>query len=82
MKATLRIVGVAILTVDIPPGMEGMVDRIEEDLPREMGDVLSELGIDDVGEHEFMDALQSLEIESVLAVGDRVDGPPIVEGSR
>jgi hypothetical protein len=70
MRITMRVVGMAIMTVEIPPGMEGMIDRIEEDLPREMGDVLSGLGIDDVGEHEFMDALQSLEIESVLAVGD------------
>ena len=64
MRLKMTVVGSAYMIVDLPAGSEEQVHSIEYDLPRDFEDFLSDLGIHDVGEVDFLNQLHSLEVES------------------
>lgn len=81
MKLKMTVVGTADMIVDLPLGSEEMLHSIEYDLPREFEDFLSDLGIHDLGEVDFLNQLRSLEVESFKAETDDSPADPSGDGS-
>ena len=70
----MHVVGSAHMFVDLPDGSEEMLRAIEYDLPRDIEDFLSDLGIHNVGEVDFLNHLYSLEVDSFKLEPDEPEG--------
>ena len=74
MRVTLRVVGRAHMTVDLPAGSEELLCSMRARLPGDFDDVLSDLGIDRIGEEHFLSHLHTLEVESFKVESDEIPG--------
>jgi hypothetical protein len=85
VKVTLKVVGRAHMTVDLPAGSEELLCSMRARLPGEFDDILFDLGIRSLSEEDFLDQLHTLEVESFKVEPDDspADSPgddPVPEG--
>ena len=81
MKVTLKVVGRAYMTVDLPAGSEELLCSMRARLPGEFDDILFDLGIHDISEEDFLDQVHTLEVESFKVEPDEPDSPPPISES-
>jgi hypothetical protein len=72
VKLKMTVVGTADMIIDLPSGSEETVHAIEYDLPRDFEGFLADLGINNIGEVDFLNQLRSLEEDkSSMVFGER-----------
>jgi hypothetical protein len=76
MRVTLKVVGRARLTVDLPDSSYELLGSMRARLPAEFNDILFDLGIHSLSEEDFLDQLHTLEVESFKVEPDEVVTPP------
>ena len=74
MKVTFKVVGRAHMTVDLPPGSEGLLCSMRARLPGDFEDIFFDLGIRSLSEEDFLDQLHTLEVESFKVEPDEPEG--------
>ena len=83
MKVTLKVVGRAYLTVDLPDDGHEMLGSMRARLPAEFGDILFDLGIHSLSEEDFLDQLVTSQAEgNSVPVENEDTGHIILFGGR